>query len=159
MVRVNVSRRAKGPGGSSCAVPRGNMGETASAPQSSPAAFALPGWGGQESTWAHHSQHPNSHCCLPMQSPMAGVFHAFLCMALGEPSGSRSSLSTLPASLPGEAHKDRPSCGIFPPLFLFISTLQGLLDVKCVSYTSRLKLVFPGTSWEEREEKGRAHVP
>lgn len=66
---------------------QGGIWERQQVPRS-PATFALSGWGGQESTWAHHSQHPNSHSCLPMQSSAASVFHTLLSMALGEPSGS-----------------------------------------------------------------------
>lgn len=103
-----------------------------------PAAFALPGWGGQESAWAPRSQQPAPHSCLPMQSRAASVSHTFLSVALGEPLGSWSSLSTLPAFLPGEARKDEPSCGIFPSGTSPLGTLgrqeKPLSDSDCCSF-------------------------
>lgn len=88
MVRVNVSGGAKGPGGSSCPVPTGHMGETASALQSS---LNCSSWGGRAGKPLGSSQPapqfpqrpahavPNSWCLThPSESPQVPLHTARL---------------------------------------------------------------------------------
>lgn len=182
-MRVNVSGGAKSPGGSSRTIPRGNVGETASAPRSSCVCPSRVGRAGKRlgsSQPAPQSPQLPAHAEPSSQGPPCLSFH-----------GSRRALGFLvrpqhTARLSSsEACKDKPSCGIFPsgtsplgtlgrqekplpdsdccsfsPTFPVYCHLRGLLDGQYVSYKkSRLKSVFPGTPWEQREEKGRAHVP